>query len=178
MSMFLASGDRSEGSLFITVAMPPDGDCLDIAPPRPTKPPPSSPAPEIGGLAACDLIPSERLEARIEYTRTGNWASCGYDPNPDLPAGGDVYLRTQATSADEALELARLQFGASGFDTDQIGGRTVYLNGCIEASVPCAPAIAIAAEPYFIVIVGYPPEDGAAVEPGLRALAQAIIDNL
>ena len=89
-----------------------------------------------------------------------------------------MYLRTQATSAEEALELAHLQFGATGFATDQIGGRTVYLNGCVAAPVPCAPAIAIAAEPYFIVIVGYPPEDGADIEGGLRALAEAIIGSL
>ena len=178
LSMLVPPGDRSEGSVSIELAMPPEGDCTDMVPPRPPKPPPASPAPEVAGLAACDLIPKERLEARIEYTGTGDWASCGYDPNPDLPAGGDVYLRTQATSAEEALELVQMQFGATGFVTDQIEGRTVYLNGCVAAGARCAPAIAIAAEPHYIVIVGYPPEDGTDMEPGLRALAEAIIGNL
>jgi hypothetical protein len=74
--------------------------------------------------------------------------------------------------------LARFLFGEVGFVSDQIHGRTVYLNDCISSPIPCSPAIAISADPYFVIVEGGSDGSSAALEDNLRSLAEAVIENL
>ncbi len=98
------------------------------------------------------------------------------------PGPTKVYSRMNPTSATEALELVRLEFGQDGYVSDSIAGRTVYLNECVQSVIPCAPAIAISAEPYYVIIrlaqTDPPPTPQIDFEARLRELAALVIHNL
>jgi hypothetical protein len=130
----------------------------------------------IEGLAACDYLPEEviaevvsepwaQFEFQSESHGDGGWAACEYWQ-------GWIFASRHRTSADDASAIVEIQFGP-GYSTDEIAGRTVYFNACLDPGATCEPAIAISAEPHLVIIV---PSEGD--ELMLRSLAAALIERL
>jgi hypothetical protein len=123
--------------------------------------------PALVGVDPCLVVPYNSLLDEVPYDDNG-WLRCEYLTY----LGGEVYLRNRPTTANEALELVKRMFG-EGFTQTQVGERSVYFNECLRSPVPCTPAIAIADDPYFMVLVPF-----AATEAQAQVLASAVIANL
>ncbi len=89
-----------------------------------------------------------------------------------------VELRLQATTAAEAEQLVRGDFGIGGYREMEIGGQTAYLDACAYAALPCEPAIAISVDPYYLQIRGTRQPTVEGTEAVLRALAATAIERL
>ena len=110
----------------------------------------------IEDLHVCDYLPEEVIaealtepwtafeQGSMEEFGNGGWAACEYFQ-------GWIYASRHPISGASASAVVENQLGA-GFVTDQTVGRTVFLNDCAVAD-PCKPAIAISAEPHFVIIV-------------------------
>jgi hypothetical protein len=173
--------DFADGGHFsIEAALPDETDCqvraralgMPLAPQHI-----AVPDPEVADVSACDLVEGDPFWKDEPDYGPGGWAACyqitGFD---------QVYSRMKPTSAAQALELVRLEFGDNGYVSDSIGGRTVYLNECLHSSIPCAPAIAISADPYFVIVRAtrtFPePVPTPPYEERLREMAAVVIHNL
>ena len=155
-------------------------DCLSglVAPSTPTpEPPPSAPADEPRPFAdACDYI-SERdvsevigsLDGATEHMteRSTDWALCWH---PVLGNGLVTFSSRRPFPADSAAAQARVLFGDVG-TTEQIAGHDVFFNACDDPAGQCRAAIAISAEPHFVVISWLPGSQAT-----LRQLAERVID--
>jgi hypothetical protein len=143
-------------------------------------PPDASGGDLIDGLLACDYLPETPLtwyrgDEHADFG--GGWAACSYPP------GGWVFASRHEFSSAEALLAVETLFGIDGFTTDRIAGRTVYFNACVEGGDgppvvvlrSCTPAVAISAEPHFVIVV---PSVGQAVTGNLRHLAESLIQRL
>jgi hypothetical protein len=137
------------------------------------------PAPRVNliqDLDVCGYLP-EALTAEVvpepwklmTYPATaefgGGWTACEYWQ-------GWVFASRHPITSEEAAGIAENQFGAGGFVTDEIAGRTVFLNACEGSGVTCWPAIAISAEPHFVIV------QTPSGEAALRALATVLIERL
>jgi hypothetical protein len=175
---YLDFGDG--GQFSIEAALPDETDCQVRAralgiPMAPQDIP--LPDPEVADVSACDLVEGESFWVDEPDYGTDGWALCY-----QISGSDQVYSRMSPTSATQALELVRLEFGQDGYVSDRIAGRTVYLNECVQSVIPCAPAIAISADPYYIVIrlaqTDPPPTPQIDFEARLRELAELVIHNL
>jgi hypothetical protein len=165
------------GSVTVIPALPHEATCQTFAQQFASHSPTeiASPEPAVANLWVCDLLPSSTGTFHTE----GGWTQCAYaSPMQGGPVYVYTYARLHETSGEEALQLARFLFGEVGFVSDQIHGRTVYLNDCISSPIPCSPAIAISADPYFVIVEGGSDGSSAALEDNLRSLAEAVIENL
>jgi hypothetical protein len=131
--------------------------------------PPDAPGGDaIDGMRVCDYLPEIALTWYRPGERTdfgGGWAACSY------PTGAWVFASRYQISSAGVLDLVKAQFGVDGFTTDEIAGRTVYFNSCDE--VDCLPAVAISAEPHFVIVV---PVDYLGSD--LRELAESVIQRI
>jgi hypothetical protein len=82
-----------------------------------------------------------------------------------------VYLRSAQTATADADLVARSVLGEPGLERLQVNGRPAWLSGCLASEVPCLPALAISADPHFVIVAM--PRD-AATESALRALADRV----
>lgn len=122
----------------------------------------------IEDLRACDYLPENEWPRPYEYTDFGGgWAAC------ESMGGGWLFASRHPISSAEALTVVQNQFGVGGFTTDEIAGRTVYLNNCLEPASVCSLAIAVSAEPHFFIIVS-----GDGSETTMRLLAEAMIERI
>jgi hypothetical protein len=60
-------------------------------------------------------------------------------------------LYPRSVSAESAALLAPSVFGG-GLIEDTVAGRSVWINECLAATLPCTGALAAWSDPYFIVI--------------------------
>ena len=60
------------------------------------------------------------------------------------------------------------------YTTDVIAGRTIYFNDCLDGTDGCEPAVAISAEPHFVIIA---PTDTELPRTCFGS-AQAVIEQL
>jgi hypothetical protein len=131
----------------------------------------------IDDLDVCGLVPksagwasSDQGNGYAREDRGDGWASCEYDAPPVM---GFVFASRHPVSTDDAPDVVAHQFGA-GFITEEISGRPVYLNPCVEPDPNCSAAIAVSAEPLLVILV--PDEHNSAEE--LRTWAELVIDSL
>jgi hypothetical protein len=165
------------GWVYVNDALPHEVDC------RSANGIPRTPAvsldPAVANLAVCELLPDYAQSVSTAFRTEGGWTGCGYEQlSGDTPAYAYTYVHNRATSEDEALALARILFGQDGFASDRIAGRAVYLNECISSPIPCSPAIAISADPFFVVVEQNPNPGESGTEKRLRTLAAVVIDTL
>ncbi|MEX0630280.1 MAG: hypothetical protein WEE67_07980 [Chloroflexota bacterium] len=182
-------GGLDQGWWNATSALPHDEQpCTEASPQEPA----ATPDPALRAVAACDLLPfgvelpdgRTLMEGVAWYS--DDWAYCGSSSRPDLLNSGILYriaMRIHPTADADVREWVDLNFGTDGYRESQIAGRTVYLNSCATRRLECAAAIAIAADPYLLVIedTGWGPgPDGMAYDPAvaLEALAEAVITRL
>jgi hypothetical protein len=130
----------------------------------------------IKDLRVCDYLP-ERLTGEIlpepwrafdppiDEFGNGGWAACEYFE-------AWLYASRHRVPSAEAEGLVGTQFGMD-YRTDVIGGRTVFFNDCPDHADDCQQAIAISAEPHFIIVA---PTD--STEATLRLLAETLIQRL
>jgi hypothetical protein len=153
-----------------------------LLPHRPGCEPSIDPSPPVarGNLieshTACDYLPEDVIaevvaepwspfEFQSDTHGDGGWSACEYWQ-------GWIFASRHRTSAEDASAIVETQFGP-GYSIDEIAGRTVFFNACLEPGAECTPAIAVSAEPHLVVIV---PSEGD--EELLRSLAAALIDRL
>ena len=165
--------DIDLGGLHVTVAplLPHQAGCEEFEPPMPA----ARDGPLIPELQVCEYLddPDEAASGppagwRQIWESTdfgGGWAACEYFP------GGWVFASRHPVTPQEAEAIARHQFGV-GMTSEQVAGRTVYLNACGGADGECSPAIAVSAEPHLVIVI---PDDDTA---DLRELARLVIDGL
>jgi hypothetical protein len=136
----------------------------------------ATPDPEVADVSVCDLVAGDsrwNQSVREPWSLSSEWSACR-----QVQAVDDVFLRMRATSATEALELVRLEFGQDGYVSDTIAGRTIYINECVHSAIPCSSAIAISADPYYVVMRVNETLRPVDLEARLRELAAVVIHNL
>ena len=164
----LADGSNGGGlQITMTPLLPHDPGCLG----SPDQPPREK---LIDDLRVCDLVPESAGwgDGFLLEDHGGGWGACEYYP-PRSRIGGWVFASRHAVTAEEAPAVAAHQFGY-GLTTDEVAGRPVYLNSCIEPTKDCSAAIAISADPYFVIVV----PDRHSSPDELRALAESVIGAL
>jgi hypothetical protein len=157
--------DRTGGVQFNVVwRLPHEAACQ----PSFAGPQPSPRGTVVGAVRPCDLLPVDVgwSQPREDLDHGADWGSCEY------LFDGWVFVSRHPVSADQAVIAVAHQFGI-GFTTDQIAGQTVYFNACADPAAQCSPAVAISAEPHFVIVV---PDEGTESE--LRTLATALIEHL
>ena len=96
------------------------------------------------------------------------WAECQYGA-----LGVQVFASLHPVAMEDALAIVGNQFGPS-FTVEEMAGRAVYINDCVGTDLACTPAVAVSAEPHFVVIV---PGWDASYD-ALRHFASEVIDSL
>ena len=156
--------------IYVATGYPQEPDCATIGgsgtPADPTPSPPSTPGPEddLTGLDPCSLLPVSVdaafgsgvvREVRPSTLSMGSPArSCyvvthaGFAPSKQHAA---LTLYPRSVDAQSAAALALSVFGG-GLVEETIGGRPAWVNECLAAALPCAGAIALWTDPYFIVL--------------------------
>lgn len=166
---FWMLADGSHGGLQITMTplLPHDPGCLGTPDPAPREN-------LIEDLRVCDLVPESAGwgDGFLLEDHGGGWAACEYYP-PRSRIGGWVFVSRHPVTAEEAPAVAAHQFGY-GLTTDEVAGRPVYLNACVEPTEDCSAGIAISADPYFVIVV----PDRHSPPDELRALAALLIGSL
>ena len=121
------------------------------------------------GLQPCDYLPADWEEFFEMPAFDDDWGACE-------TWAGWLYVSRHPVSSEAVVAIVGNQFGI-GLTTEEIAGRTVYLNACAEFTPDCAPAIAISADPLLIIIAPMP---GEATGPAgdRRELAEEIIERL
>lgn len=160
--------DRTGGvGVQVRELLPHEGCRLDETPPE------LPPGGTFPGLSACDVSRAafgrEPTHSEYESSRSG-WARC----IDDVDEGGFVFVSRHRVSGAEAARVIEYQFGP-GFTTDELAGRTVYINACANSEQPgpeCFPAIAVSAEPYLVIVAPY--DDTTSP----RTLARLVIERL
>jgi hypothetical protein len=174
------------GTLFVNaVGLLPhefEQDCLTaIVGPEPSpSPEPASSPPATGPVPfadACDYVPGSLIEeviapldGEIEHMPDWNpdWAMCWH---PVAQDGLPIFASRRSIPADRATEQATILFGEGGFRVDQIGGHDVFFSTCDPSAEQCRAAVAISAEPHFVVITW-------GSEAHLRQLAEGLTQLL
>jgi hypothetical protein len=157
--------DRAGGVQFNVVwRLPHEAACQ----PSFAGPQPSPRGTVVGDVRPCDLLPADVgwTNPYEDLDHGADWGSCEY------LFDGWVFASRHPISADQAGPVVARQFG-DGITTDQIAGRTVYFNACLDAAADCTAAVAISAEPHLVIVV---PDEGS--ESDLRMLAAAVIGGL
>jgi hypothetical protein len=157
-------------------------DCLTaIVGPEPSpSPEPPPPTPATGPVPfadACDYVPASLIEeviapldGEIEHTPGWNpdWAMCWH---PVVQDGLPIFTSRRSIPAERANDQATILFGEGGFLVEQIGGHEVFFSTCDPSDGQCRAAVAISAEPHFVVIT-WPSQ------AELRQLAEGLIQLL
>jgi hypothetical protein len=157
-------------------------DCLTaIVGPEPSpSPEPPPPTPATGPVPfadACDYVPGSLIEeviapldGEIEHMPGWNpdWAMCWH---PVAQDGLPIFTSRRSISAERANDQATILFGEGGFLVKQIGGHEVFFSTCDPSDGQCRAAVAISAEPHFVVIT-WPSQ------AELRQLAEGLIQLL
>jgi len=174
-----------EGTVWVTVVglLPHEPDCLtdEFGEASPTPEPVASAPPAAAApLAdACDYVPAElvsdligQIQGDVEHypTWSADWAFCWYPVNED---GLAIAASRRSFPSDRAAEQAMSLFGEEGFSTEQIAGHDVYFNGCDSSGRSCRAAVAISAEPHFVIVIWQPGSQAT-----LRQLAERVIQDL
>jgi len=110
--------------------------------------------------------PSGRGLFADEHPFAYGWAECEYYP------GGWLLASRRPLSRAEQVAVIETAFGADGFSTSTIDGRTVFTRTCRDHQSDCRIAIAISAYPHFVVIA---PDDQSVA---MRAAAAAVIGRI
>ena len=171
----------------VRAALPQERSCADVYP-APAKAPlrgdPTLAAVDVCALLDGAAMPDEYGDQQRTSVGPGlAWKDADGASDCDFASSdGTVFyrveLRTQATTAAEAEELVRGTFGIGGYREIEIGGRTTYLDACAYAALPCEPAIAISADPYYLLIRGTRQPTAEETSNVLRALATTAIERL
>lgn len=103
---------------------------------------------------------------------------CTYDAAGQAEPKAIINVRRFPTPAGEAAALSREVFGEHGLAMTSSAGRAAWKNGCVSTDSSRTPAIAVSAEPWFVVTLvprtGRPVEDALDTKRRLRALAAAL----
>jgi hypothetical protein len=157
-------------------------DCLSaMFGPEPSPTPEPAPTPPASGPMpfpdACDYVPASLIEeviapldGEIEHMPDWNpdWTMCWH---PVAQDGLPVFASRRSIPADRATEQATILFGEGGFRVEQIGGHDVFFSTCDPSADQCRAAVAISAEPHFVVITW-------GSDAHLRQLAEGLIQLL
>ena len=192
------AGDLTSGWSFSTDASTPGGtvsinavgllpheyeqECLTALFGPEASPSPELPAPTpVAGPApfadACDYVPASLIEdviapldGEIEHMPDWNpdWAMCWH---PVAQDGLPIFTSRRSIPADRANDQATLLFGEGGFVVEQIAGHDVFFSTCDPSDGQCRAAVAISAEPHFVVITW-------SSQAELRQLAEGLIPLL
>jgi hypothetical protein len=172
-----------EGTIWIMAVglLPHEPDCMTdpFGAPTPTPAPMPSTAPgEPAPLAdACDYVPSSlvgdligAVQGEVEHYPgwSSDWAFCWYPVNE---SGLAIAASRRSFPGERAVEQVRALFG-EGFSTERIAGRDVFFNGCATEET-CRAAVAISAEPHFVVVIW---QGGS--QATLREMADRVIQEL
>jgi hypothetical protein len=162
--------DFSNATVTIGPVLPGDS-CPTHAGLTPTPPPPATAAPS--GTGPCDYLTGAAIQDALgdpglatfvhaESEAFQGWTSCFYYSDYRTGQGftgtdtrqGILLVRGEAVSAAEAPEVAAELYGPKAISAMDIGGHQVFYNGCAPETdeYGCAPSLAIAADPDFIVI--------------------------
>jgi hypothetical protein len=127
---------------------------------------PATPGPgdDLAGIDPCSLLPSSvdkmfgpdavREQGASTLALGVPAQSCTLvTPAPFSPGThhASLTLYPRSVSAESAALLALSVFGG-GLIEDTVAGRSVWINECLAATLPCTGALAAWSDPYFIVI--------------------------
>ena len=174
--------------LEVNAALPHQRSCADLYPgpdaEEPLRGDPTLAAVDVCALLEGGAMPDERGQQPPGSLVGQAWlhddlgeSSCDF-ADSDMSAVYRVDLRLEATTAAEAAELVRRDFGIDGYRAMEIAGQHAYLNACAYAALPCEPAIAISTDPYYLFIRGTRQPTAEETEAVLRALAATAIERL
>jgi len=152
-----------EGYVHLTMAglLPHEPECETDPPSGAGETPPAAPtapATDEGVFGdACDYLDPLAVGAAlgemgdVEHHVAGrdDWHMCWYPI-----AGSSAVVLTsgrRSVPAEHAAEQARLLLGENGL-VEEIAGRRVYFNACTDAEKGCRSAVAVAADPHFVVV--------------------------
>ena len=187
--------------IYIATAYPKDPDCLEQgremqAAADPSPAPPSStpgPADDLAEIDPCSLLPVSVDEmfgsAAVRERQASTLAlgapaqSCNLVTRAEFSPGtihATLTLYPRSVSEGTAAGLAVSVFGG-GLVEETIAGRSVWVNECLAATLPCAGAIAAWSDPYFLVVefdrpfAGEPPTTSLATA---RSILEAVLTGL
>ena len=174
-----------EGTVWVMVVglLPHEPDCMtdEFGEASPTpEPVASAPPPEVAPLAdACEYVPAElvsdligQIQGDVEHYPmwSADWAFCWYPVNED---GLAIAASRRSFPSARAAEQATSLFGEEGFSSERIAGHDVYFNGCDSSSRSCRAAVAISADPHFVIVIWQPGSQAT-----LRDLAERVLPAL
>jgi hypothetical protein len=179
----LSGGDAFHNTINVNVIglLPHEPDCTGgvVGGAQPEEPP-SNPSTDRSApfTDACDYLPTSivgeligSLDGPIEHYPNWNadWAFCWQ------PVSGDglvVFSSRRPFPGERAFDQAESLFGDAGFNAELIAGRDVFFNDCV-GNEPCRSAVAISAEPHYVVITWK-----AETQATLRQVAERLIQEL
>ncbi len=173
-------------SLEVRAALPHERSCADVfpSPAEPVRAEPALAAIDVCGLLEGGSMPDEKGQQPSGSIVSRAWLHDDHDESScdffdsDRSTFYRAELRLQATTAAEAEQLVRGDFGVGGYRELESAGQQTYLNACAYAALPCEPAIVISAEPYYLQIRGTRQPTAEETEAVLRALAATAIERL
>jgi len=152
--------------------------------------PQSDPTPFIDGefaqLDPCDWVPLAAAESISSappqlVTRRGVGPFGTWDPLCDVQDGtvmgtrATVMVLSRSVSAAEARQVALGLLGGSGGE-ERIHGHRAWINDCMTSELPCWWAMAVSAEPYFLVFAIDARDD--FTPEAARAFAEAVLSAI
>jgi hypothetical protein len=152
-----------EGYVHLTMAglLPHEPECEMDPPFEAEETPPAAPAAPATGEGvfgdACDYLDPLAVGAALgemgdvehHVAWRADWHMCWYPI-----AGSSAVVLTsgrRSVPAEHAAEQARLLLGEIGL-VEEIAGRLMYFNACTDAESGCRSAIAVAADPHFVLV--------------------------